>query len=348
MVSRSGTASLATANNPCQALVSARASHLSAALIVQTVLARIQEAALVAHHAPGTTIAKRKWKRRRPTILARKIVARPRPPPLPIQLPQGPTAIHSVVIDSGPLPVAMFGKKVTSWRLSCSACLRSVWGTGRWAPFARSLCGHFPGAVHHTRQSALHDLWPAERGWVCLRCRLPVAPGRRASAALATCPLPEVLRPDGQPCLQARLQMQVNVATIADWHVARRLVPQVVIAPIAPPPLPVLRWRGHWKLRYGRTDVCLQCGKSSAITSVLPLDSTSCPGPVDPPPSSLTTPLRAGSFDLALSSSPRSWTERAHLLGWQAIGRGALAPAYLVPSRGGAFGGPVVASMPPD
>ena len=333
---------LVIANNPCLALVTARASHLSAAMVVQTVLARIQEAALEAHHSPGTTIAKRKWKRRRPTILIRKIVARPRPPPLPLQLPQGPTVIHSVVIDRGPLPETMYG------RLSCSTCLRSVRGTGRWAAFARSICGHFPGAVHFTRQTALHDLWPAARGWVCLRCRLPVAPGRRASAALASCPLPEVLRSDGQPCLQARLHLQVNVATIADWHSARRLVPQVVIAPNVPPPLPSLRWLDHWKMRYGRTDVCLQCGKSSAVTSVIPLDSTSCPGPVDPPPSSLTAPLRAGSFDLALSTSPRSWTERAHLLGWQAVGRGALAPAYLVPSRGGAHGGPVVASMPPD
>ena len=94
--------------------MTARASHLAAALIVQTVLARIQEAALTAHHAPGTTIAKRKWKRRRPTILARKVVVRPPPSPLPIRLPQGPTAIHSVVINCRPLPVAMFGNQVTS------------------------------------------------------------------------------------------------------------------------------------------------------------------------------------------------------------------------------------------
>ena len=43
---------LAIANNPCQALVAARVSHLVAVLVLQTVLARIQEAALEAHHSP--------------------------------------------------------------------------------------------------------------------------------------------------------------------------------------------------------------------------------------------------------------------------------------------------------
>ena len=101
-----------------------------------------------AHHSPGSTIAKRKWKRRRPTVLIRKVVARPRPPPLAIQQPIGPTVIHSVVIDYGPLPAAMFGSMVTSWRLSCTNCTGSARGTGRWASFARSICGPFPGAVH--------------------------------------------------------------------------------------------------------------------------------------------------------------------------------------------------------
>ena len=94
---------LAIANNPCQALVESRASHLAAAIVVQTVLARIQEAALEAHHSPGTTIAKRKWKRRMPVVLVRKSVPRPRPPPLAILQLGGPTLIHSVDIDSGPL-----------------------------------------------------------------------------------------------------------------------------------------------------------------------------------------------------------------------------------------------------
>jgi hypothetical protein len=339
---------LALRNNPSQALVHTRSTHLAAALVVQTVLARIQVAALEAHHAPGSTIAKRKWTRRRPKLLARKEAPRPRPLPLAILQPTGPTAIHSVVIDYGPVPAALIGNKVVSWRISCTNFARSAQGTGRWAAFARSVCGGFPGVVHYTRLYATHDLCPAVLGWVCLRCRLPVAPGRRASAALASCPLPEVLRPDGQPCLQARLQLQVNVATITAWHLARKMVPQVVIAPIVPPPRLALRWLDHWVLRYGRTEVCLQRGKSSAVTSVIRLGSTSCPGPVEPPPTTLTIPLKAGSFDEALSSSPRSWTEHAHHLGWQAIGRGPLAPAYLVPCRGGALGGPDVASMPPD
>ena len=80
---------LATSHNPCQALVTARATHLAAALVVQTVLALIQEAALEAHHSPGTTIAKRKWKRRRPILLIRKAVARPRPQPLALVQPKG-------------------------------------------------------------------------------------------------------------------------------------------------------------------------------------------------------------------------------------------------------------------
>jgi hypothetical protein len=281
-------------------------------------------------------------------LLTRKVAPRPRPPPLAILQPTGPTAIHAVVIDCGPVPAALIGNKVVSWRLSCTYCARSAQGTGRWAAFARSVCGSFSGVVHYARHAAQHDLCPGVQGWVCLRCRLPVVPGRGASDALALCPLPEVLRSYGQPCLQARLQLQVNVATIAAWHLARRMVPQVVTAPIVPPPRLALRWLDHWVLRYGRIEVCLQCGKSSAVTSVIRLGSTSCPGPVEPPPTTLTIPLRAGSFDEALSSSPRSWTERAHHLGWQAIGRGAFAPAYLVPCRGGALGGPDVASMPPD
>jgi hypothetical protein len=250
---------LAVANNPCQGMVESRAVHLAAAIVVQTVLARIQEAALEVHHSPGTNIAKRKWKRRKPTVLVRKAVPRPRPPPLAILQPNGPTAIHSVMIDNGPLSLDMFGNRVAGWRLSCTNCAASAWGAGRWAAFARSVCGPFPGAVHFIRQPALHNLCPFIRGWVCLRYRLPVAPGRRASAALATCPLPEVLRPDGRPCLQARLQLKVNVATIVAWHSARRMVHLVVVAPTVPPPLRRgLRWLDHWKLRYGRTDVCLQ------------------------------------------------------------------------------------------
>jgi hypothetical protein len=43
---------LAVSNNPYQDLVDSRSAHLSAALVIQSVLARIQEAALEAHHAP--------------------------------------------------------------------------------------------------------------------------------------------------------------------------------------------------------------------------------------------------------------------------------------------------------
>jgi hypothetical protein len=338
---------LAICNNPGPLLVSVRAQQLAAALVVQTVLATIQEAALIAHHAPGTTIAKRKWKRRRPVLLVPRVALRPRPPPLGLVPPAGPTVIHNVAIEYGPLPPSMAGHHVTSWRLGCTNCARTALGSGRWATFARSICGSFPGAVHFVRTSAPHALCPAVHGWVCLRCRLPVASGRRASAVQATCPLPEVLRADGQVCLQARLQLQINRATISAWHLARRVVPQVVPAPSASPSR-LLRWLEHWCMRYGRTEVCLRCGKSAAVNSLTPLRSTSCPGLIDPPSTALTIPLRAGSFDESLSSSPSSWTERATLLGWQAIGRGGFPPAYLVPSRGGAHGGPEVASMPPD
>jgi hypothetical protein len=338
---------LATNSNPGPHLISARATHLEAALVVQTVLATIQEAALTAHHAPGSTIAKRKWKRRRPALLVPRKAPRPRPPPLALVAPAGPTAIHSIAIERGPLSASLFGPHVISWRIACTNCTRSALGTGRWAAFARSVCGSFPGVVHYVRTSAPHDMCPAVHGWVCLRCRLPVAAGRRASAAQATCPVPEVLRADGQVCLQSRLQLQINRATIIAWHTARRVVPQVVPAPSAPPSR-LLRWLEHWCLRYGRTEVCLRCGKSAAVNSLTPLRSTSCPGLIDPPSTALTIPLRAGSLDEALSSSPCSWTERAILLGWQAIGRGGFPPAYLVPSRGGAHGGPEVASMPPD
>jgi hypothetical protein len=338
---------LAASNNPDRSLVTARAKHLEAALVVQTVLASIQEAALAAHHAPGTAIAKRKWKRRRPTLLVPRAAPRLRPPPLALVAPAGPTVIHNLAIEYGPLPASMDARHVTSWRIFCTNCPRMALGTGRWAAFAKSICGSFPGAVHFVRSPASHDLCPAVHGWVCLRCRLPVSAGRRASAAQVTCPVPEVLRADGQVCLQARLQLQINRATISAWHSARRVVPQVVTAPSATPSR-LLRWLDHWCLRYGRTEVCLRCGKSAAVNSLTPIRSTSCPGLIDPPPTALTIPLRAGSLDEALSSSPSSWTERATLLGWQAIGRGALPLAYLVPGRGGAHGGPLVASMPPD
>jgi hypothetical protein len=294
---------LAISCNPGRLLVSARARHLEAALVVQTVLATIQEAALAAHHAPGTSIAKRKWKRRRPVLLVPRVVPRPRPPPLALIAPAGPTVIHNITIDCGPLPVSMIGHHVTSWSISCTNCTRMAKGTGRWAAFARSICGTFPGAAHFVRHPAPHDMCPAVLGWVCLRCRLPVAAGRRASAAQVTCPVPEVLRADGQVCLQARLQLQTNLATISAWHSARRVVPQVVTAPSATPSR-LLRWLEHWILRYGRTEVCLRCGKSAAVNSLTPLRSTSCPGLIDPPSTALTIPLRAGSLDEALSSSP--------------------------------------------
>jgi hypothetical protein len=130
---------LAAANNPSPAMLSARATHLAAAIVVQTVLAKIQEAALEVHHSFGTSIAKRKWKRRRPTIKVRKAVPRPRPAPLAIQQPTGPTVIHSTVIDAGHLPIGMFGSSVANWRISCANCTTNAWGTGRWVAFARSV-----------------------------------------------------------------------------------------------------------------------------------------------------------------------------------------------------------------
>ena len=184
----------------------------------------------------------------------------------------------------------------------------------------RSICGAHPMAVHARRENLPHSLFPVFGGWACLRCRLPVAPGRRAAAEVAQCPFPEVLGLDGLPCLSSRLQLQSNADIIAAWHVFRKADGTITIA--APPVAPIarLQWQSHWKLVVGRTSVCLKCGKSASIRARNSLDSSSCIGAVESPSGALTGPILAGAFDAALAAATSTgWCERAAQLGWSPV-----------------------------
>jgi hypothetical protein len=187
--------SLANLNKPHVGMLQARERQLAAALVVQSVLAHIQEAALEEHHRPGTNIAKRKWNRRRPKLRVRKAARSAKPLPPGLIAPVGPTVIHAVVIDPWPLPDTALGRHVVSWRISCANCDRTAKGTGRWAVFCKELCFSRPRAVDRRREPAVHDLQAVVGGWACVRCRLPVASRRRSSAATARCPIPLVIGP---------------------------------------------------------------------------------------------------------------------------------------------------------
>jgi hypothetical protein len=209
---------------------------------------------------------------------------------------------------------------VVSWKAHCTKCSSTCLGSGRWGAFMRSICTSHPLAVHARRENLHHALFPVHGGWVCQRCRLPVAPGRRAAAEVAQCPFPEVLGLDGLPCLASRLQLQCNADTIASWHTFRKADGTVAIP--APPVAPIarLQWRAHWRLVLGRKSICLNCGKSASSRSRHSLASSSCIGPIETPSGALTAPLHAGAFDVALASATSTgWRERAAQLGWRPV-----------------------------
>jgi hypothetical protein len=193
-------------------------------------------------------------------------------------------------------------------------------GSDRWGAFMRSICGAHPLAVHARRENLPHSLHPVTGGWACLRCRLAVAPARRAAAEAAQCPFPELLGLDGQPCLASRLQLQCNADTMAAWHAFRKA--DGTMLHTAPPVVAIarLQWRAHWKLQVGRTMVCLNCGKSAKVRARNSLSSSSCIGVVESPSGALIGPLRAGAFDVALTTATSTgWRERAAQLGWRPV-----------------------------
>jgi hypothetical protein len=231
--------------------------------------------------------------------------------------------VHWVLISPGRPPSSFTTAKVVAWNIHCTQCILTVRESGRWGAFICALCGSRPQAVHASGSNVPHDLCPVTGGWSCLRCRLPVTTGRRAAAAVATCPFPEVVGTDGQPRLAGRVQMQCNADITSTCHTARKFVPTQV-APVVPPPpaqevfMQALHWVLHWKLTYGSTDVCLACGRKAIQRARIPLGATKCEG-ICKPTAALLTPLRAGVFDTARMAAARPWRDRALTLGWKPV-----------------------------
>jgi hypothetical protein len=301
-------------------VVSARRQYLAAAQVTLSVLAVIQEQALEVQRKSGRVVIKSRRPRRLQRTRA-KAKARPgKPARIDLQLPATPAFVHSIAIDPGPLPAGAATAKVVRWKIHCTKCPTTCLGSGRWGAFMRSICTSHPMAVHARRENLPHALFPVHGGWACQRCRLPVAPGRRAAAEVAQCPFPEIIGLDGLPCLSSRLQLQCNADIIAAWHHFRKADGTVAIP--APPVVPIarLQWRSHWRLVLGRKSICLNCGKSAAFRSRNSLASSSCIGPIETPSGALLAPLRAGAFDAALAAATSTgWRERAAQLGWRPV-----------------------------
>jgi hypothetical protein len=247
------------------AVLSARRHYLAAAQVVLTVLPIIQEQALEVHHKLGAIVAKGRKRRRLQRARTKAKARATMPPRIPLQLPVALAFVHTNTFEPGPLHSDASTSKVISCRAYCTKRAASSPGSGRWGAFMRGICGAHPLAAHARREYLPHALCPVFGGWPFLRCRLPVAPGRRSAAEAARCPLPEVIGSDGHSCSSTRLQLQCNADVIAAWHAFRKLVaPPSVVPPPSLAPVGLLQCHPHWKLVFGRAEVCLQCGKTAS------------------------------------------------------------------------------------
>ena len=117
-----------------------------------------------------------------------------------------PPGVHLLTRLYGPVPAAVASSPATrpvSWAVQRLRCSRTALGTGRWTAFAKTTCSAELGDMPR-HENRLHHLARVSNGWCCLRCDLCVTSARRAAAAVARCPVPELVSPTGQDLLAAR------------------------------------------------------------------------------------------------------------------------------------------------
>ncbi len=110
---------------------------------------------------------------------------------------------------------------------------------------------------------------------------------------------------------------------------------------VASPLVAVLRWRAHWVLRDGRSEVCLACSKAGNQRLGRRLLATACPG-FAAATAALLAPLRAGAFNITLAAGLPAWVERASWLGWLPVTHGNAPAHFLIGSAALDF------ALPPD
>ena len=205
--------------------------------------------------------------------------------------------VHLLTPLFGPVPESIAScpaARPVSWAVQCVRCSRTALGTGRWTAFAKTTCSAdlVDMPRHETR---LHHLARVPNGWCCLRCDLCVSPARRASAATARCPVPELVSPTGQDLLAARPWLGCAVRLAHQWRLfARACAPAPHPGPPPSPPeasavaasavgsvgLVVgavqLRWTPHWVLTGVGRSACLRCGLTGRTRDPARLHATAC------------------------------------------------------------------------
>ncbi len=182
------------------------------------------------------------------------------------------------------------------------------------------MCHYDPRAVHTTREELCHDLGRVVGGWACSRCRLAVAPGRRAAAARSKCPVPVFHLFGRDTCQATQAQVLQNPAAISEWKAQQCIVAELlpVAAPAPPPPFRLI-WRSHWIVQGGGRSACLACGRAATAHARVGLAASPCTGMSGTPSAGLTGPLLAGIFDAALDVAPPAWEARAVALHWRQV-----------------------------
>jgi hypothetical protein len=304
--------------------------QLQALGIVHHVISAVEETVLTCHHAPTHPIAQRRKRQRRLVVKRRKRRARLRPAPPAQPATTAQCRVHALAFGHGPLQVTATSHGNLSWPLHCTACRKSVTGSGRWRAFATSLCTAVQGAIHLQRSFECHELIRCAGGWYCARCRLAVSSSRHASANRARCPVPAVCSGAGLALPAAMAAYCANVAALAAWR-AWASAPVLVVALEAPPAAiapaagPLLVWRAHWRVRSQDNnnvqDVCIRCGALSTRRTPRRVESSACThgAPVTALRGAALAALLAGSLDAALTAAPASWVVQATLLGWSPL-----------------------------
>ena len=173
-----------------------------------------------------------------------------------------------------------------------------------------------PSYLSHSWSDGPHLLARVPGGWACARCGMTATPSRRAAAARASCPVPDLLGHDGQPVLAARPWVAQYVCLAAAWRALLWAPPPP--APCGVPGAPSLlrlQWSHHWVLLSPAGSSCLRCGLSARRRDPRRLQGTPCPG-VSSATAALSGPLLAGRYDASLAVAPLAWVLRARELGW--------------------------------
>jgi hypothetical protein len=327
--------SLARTIAPSAELVVRRQYWKEGADALHCVLGSIQEAALDAHHAPGSAVrGRRRAKRARPKPKAKRpAIAKPVPPPLAEAAPGAVVHVLSPMI--GPV---VAGNSAT-W--TCNLCNDIASGPTRLRPFAKALCHAEPRAALATKEVHLHDLVRVAGGWACARCRLGVPSHRRAAAARAKCPVPVVLV-GHVPCALSCRQIQRNLSALELWRAPTVVAPGPpgpVVGPLAAPFR--LVWRSHWIVAGGGRTACLSCGRAATARARVGLAASPCTGVAEVPSAGLVGPLLAGIFDASLDRAPPAWRARAVALRWRRIAASGGGPVGILVRND-------PAAMPPD